>query len=83
VLVLALEDSESHLTYGRTASAIVMGMLFDRQNGKLVWRAIGTGTVGLGGPIGMSLKSAASQTAIASAVMDACSTLAKRGGKKK
>ncbi len=83
VLILALEDAESHLTFGATGSAIVMGTLFDRQNGKLVWRAIGTGRAGQGGLIGMGMKSASEKTAIQDAVKELCSMVPKRGGKKK
>jgi hypothetical protein len=78
VLVLALEDSESHLTFGSTGSAIVMGTLFDKQNGNLVWRGIGAGRAGQGGVLGMATKSESVHDAVQSAIEELCSIVAKR-----
>lgn len=83
VLVLALEDASSHMTFGSTGKAIVMGTLFDRQNGKLVWRAVGTGKQGQGGLIGIAAKGAMTDMAIDSAVEDLCAKIEKRKGKGK
>jgi hypothetical protein len=78
VLVLALEDSESHLTFGSTGSAIVMGALFDKQSGKLVWRGIGAGRAGQGGVLGMATKSESVHDAVQSAVDELCSIIGKK-----
>lgn len=78
VLVLALEDASSHLTFGATGKAIVMGSLFDRTNGKLVWRAVGVGSSGQYGLIGMAVKSAMSPAAIDYAVRDVCRMMDKQ-----
>ncbi len=83
VLVLALEDASSHLTFGSTGKAIVMGTLFDRQTGKLVWRAVGTAQAGQGGLMGMAMKGMMTDEAIGEAVLDVCNTIEKQSGKKK
>jgi hypothetical protein len=83
VLILALEDSTSHLTFGSTGSAIVMGTLFDKQKGKLVWRAIDTGRAGQGGLLGMAMKSAMTEVAIEDAVIALDSMVEKRDSKKR
>jgi hypothetical protein len=83
VFVLALEDASSHLTFGRTGKAIVMGTVFDRQTGKLVWRAVGTAQAGQGGLMGMAMKGAMTDEAIGEAVLDVCKMIEKRSGKKK
>lgn len=78
VLVLALEDASSHMTFGSTGKAIVMGTLFDRQNGKLVWRAVGTGNQGQGGLIGIAAKGLMTDMAIDDAVQNLCAMIDKR-----
>ena len=83
VLVLALEDASSHLTFGSTGKAIVMVTLFDRQNGKLVWRAVGTAQAGQGGLMGMAMKGMMTDEAIGEAVQEVCNMIEKRSGKKK
>ncbi len=55
VLLLALEDASSHLTFGASGKAVVMAMLFDRQKGKLVWRDVGAVGSGQGGLLGLAM----------------------------
>ncbi len=83
VFLPALEDSESHLTFGASGSAIVMGTIFDRQNGKLVWRGVGVGRAGHAGLAFMALKSVMSEESLKEAASDLCSLVGMRGGKKK
>lgn len=78
VLILALEDATSHLTFGSTGKAIIMGALFDRQTGKLLWRAIGTAQSGQGGLLGMAMKSAMMDQAIFDAIKDLATMVPKR-----
>lgn len=78
VFVLALEDAKSHMTFGSTGNAIVMGTLFDKQSGKLVWRAIGIGQVGQGGLLGMAMKSAMMDEAVGTAIQDLCRMVPKK-----
>jgi hypothetical protein len=73
VLVLALEDAESHRTFGSTGSAIVMGDLFDRTSGKLVWRNVGAGRA-------CSVWLAMSSAAIDAAVVTLSRPIEKRRG---
>jgi len=56
VMVIALLDAKSKLTFGSTGNAEVAGYLFDRMDGSIVWRDKGIGSVGQGGLIGMFLK---------------------------
>lgn len=68
VMVLALDDATSKLTFGSTGSAEVSGFFFDKQSGVLLWRDIGIGKVGQGGLFGMMMKSAMGDMAIINAV---------------
>ncbi len=56
VMVIALLDAQSKLTFGSTGNAEVSGYLFDRKYGTTVWHDKGLGRVGQGGIIGMFLK---------------------------
>jgi len=59
-----------------------MGALFDRQKGKLVWRAVGTAQAGQGGLLGMAMKGAMTDEAIGEAVKDLCTMMDKHSKKK-
>ncbi len=83
VFVLALEDASSHLTFGSSGKAIVMGMLLDKQSGKLVWRAIGVSSEGQYGLLGMAMKGVMSAQAVWDAVGDLCSMIDAPKKKKK
>lgn len=64
VLVLALEDFASKITFGSTASAEMSGYLFDRKNRVLSWRNKELGRAGQGGLLGMALKGVMEKAAL-------------------
>ena len=68
VMVLALDDVATKLTFGSTGNAEVSGFLFDKQTGTLVWRDKGVGKAGQGGLIGMAMKGMMGDAAIGMAV---------------
>jgi hypothetical protein len=65
VLLVALEDSGSHLTFGSSGDVIVLGTLFYKASGQMVWRGVAAG-------------SGAPDKAIQDAVRDLCSQIAKK-----
>lgn len=70
VIVIALLDARSKLTFGSTGNAEVSGYLFDKKDGSMVWRDKGIGKVGQGGLIGMVLKGMMLGDAIKMATID-------------
>ena len=44
VLLVALEDSGSHLTFGSSGDVIVLGTLFYKASGQMVWRGVAAGS---------------------------------------
>ena len=75
ILVLALNDSSSNLTFGSTGNAEMTGYLFDKKNGQLTWRNKELGKVGQGGLIGMAMIGIMERSAIESAAMQMFQTL--------
>lgn len=55
VMVLALMDLKSKVTFGSTGNAEVSGYLYDKEKGVIVWRDKGIGQAGQGGLIGMAM----------------------------
>jgi len=70
VMLIALLDAKSKLTFGSTGNAEVSGYLFDKKNGSIVWRDKGIGKVGQGGLLGMVLKGMMIRDAIRKATSD-------------
>lgn len=70
VIVIALLDAKSKLTFGSTGNAEVSGYLFDKKEGSMVWRDKGIGKVGQGGLVGMLLKGSMLRDAIKKATVD-------------
>jgi|GEM_PF-874606 len=69
VLVLALNNSSSSLTFGSTGTAEVSGYLFDKDSGQLVWREKEVGQAGQGGLLGMAMIAMMESQAIQQATM--------------
>ncbi|HEC97888.1 MAG TPA: hypothetical protein ENI58_07035 [Nitrospirae bacterium] len=70
VIVIALLDAKSNLTFGSTGNAEVSGYLFDKKDGSMVWRDKGIGKVGQGGLVGMLLKGSMLRDAVKKATVD-------------
>lgn len=82
VLLIALLDVSSTLTFGSTGNAEIAGFLYDRDRQLILWRDKGIGQVGMGGLIGMALKSLMAEDAIRIAVSDLLRSIPKREGVK-
>lgn len=78
ILVLALDDSSSKMTFGSTGNAEMSGYLFDKENGQLTWRNKELGRVGQGGLMGMMLKGMMERGAIERATNQMFQTLPNR-----
>jgi hypothetical protein len=68
VMVLGLNDVHSKMSFGSTGNAEVVGFLFDKQDGSVLWKGTGIGQAGQGGLLGMAMKGAMSEAAIETAV---------------
>jgi hypothetical protein len=79
ILLIALDDSTSKLTFGSTGNAEMTGYLFDRQAEKLIWRNKVLGRFGNIGLVGMVQKGAAEKFAIQAAARDLFLAFPKRG----
>jgi hypothetical protein len=79
VLVIALDDVHSKITFGSTGNAEVVGFLFDSQDGTLVWKGTGVGQAGQGGLMGMAFKGFMSGAALDNAMANLMSGIPKRG----
>lgn len=64
VLVIALIDARSSLTFGSTGNAEMAGYLVDQQTGTVVWRHAVVGQIGMGGLAGMLMKGLMTRSAI-------------------
>jgi len=80
VLLLALEDSTSKMTFGSTGNAEMSGYLFDTALGQTVWKNKEAAQVGHGGLVGMLVKGMMEQGAVETATALVLHTLPKRGG---
>lgn len=69
VLVFALVDAYSKLTFGSTGNAEMAGYLVDQQRREIVWRHSVVGQIGQGGLLGMAMKGLMTRSAIESATM--------------
>jgi hypothetical protein len=56
VMVVGLGDVHSSMTFGSTGNAQVIGFLFDKQDGSVLWKGTGVGQAGQGGLAGMMMK---------------------------
>jgi hypothetical protein len=56
VMVIGLGEIHSSLTFGSTGNAEVIGFLFDKQDGSVLWKGTGVGQAGQGGLAGMAMK---------------------------
>lgn len=54
VMVITLEDLSSAKTFGTAVQSTCSGYLFDKQQGKLVWRHTNTAEAGVGGLTGLA-----------------------------
>ena len=64
LLIMALIDSNSRLTFGSTGNAEVAGFLVDQQCHQLIWRNRKVQQTGQGGLIGMTMKGMMEEGAI-------------------
>jgi hypothetical protein len=78
VLVIGLEDVHSKITFGSTGNAEVVGFLFDKQDGTVLWKGTGVGQAGQGGLLGMTLKGFMSEAALDNAMANLLSGIPKR-----
>lgn len=78
VMVLALVDLTTKLTFGSTGNAEITGYLFDKESGKKLWQDKGIGQVGQGGLLGMMMKGGMGDEAIEAAVKDLMRSIPKR-----
>jgi hypothetical protein len=74
VMVLGLNDVHTKMTFGSTGNAEMIGFLFDKRDGSVVWKKTALGKQGQGGLLGMAMKGAmvdmAAQTAVANLLDD-------------
>jgi hypothetical protein len=70
ILIIALLDSYSKLTFGATANAEISGYIYDKNNSELIWQQKAIGSIGMGGLIGMSMKGLMEHDAILQAAQN-------------
>jgi hypothetical protein len=75
VMVLAVLDIKTRLTFGSTGNAEVTGVLYDKDAGVALWRDKGIGQAGQGGLAGMLVKGAMDETAVGAAMYNLLSSL--------
>jgi len=68
MIVSLVDVTSSMVFFGSTGNAEVIGYLYDKKDGTLVWRDKGAAQVGQGGFIGMALKSEMDEAALAEAI---------------
>lgn len=68
VMVIGLGEAHAQMTFGSTGNAEVIGYLFDRQSGTVLWNGTGVGQAGQGGLAGMAMKGMMKGMALDSAV---------------
>lgn len=78
VLVIGLDDVHSKITFGSTGNAEVVGFLFDKQDGSVVWKGTGVGQAGQGGLMGMAFKGFMNGAALDNAMANLLSGIPKR-----
>jgi hypothetical protein len=77
VMVIGLNDVHIKMTFGSTGNAEVIGFLFDKQDGSVVWKGKGIGQAGQGGLLGMAVKGVMSEAAIETAIFNLCNGIPK------
>lgn len=80
VMVLAVLDIKTKLTFGSTGNAEVSGVLYDKTAGVALWRDKGIGQAGQGGLAGMLFKGTMDESAVSAAMFNLFASLP---GKKK
>lgn len=83
VMVVCLGDVTSKVKFGSTGNAEVSGYLYDKQDGKLIWKEKGVGQAGQGGLVGMMMKGMMKSAALNSAIYNLMSSVPKRPKPKK
>lgn len=78
VMVVFLDDITSKITFGSTGNAELSGYLFDKQDGRLVWKNKGVGQAGQGGLAGMAMKGMMKGEAMSNAIGSLLSSIPKR-----
>jgi len=78
ILVVCLADVTSKMTFGSTGNAEVSGYLYDKQDGKLIWKEKGVGQAGQGGLMGMAMKGAMKSAALNGAINNLMSRVPNR-----
>jgi hypothetical protein len=68
VMVVGLSEAHSKITFGSTGNAEVIGFLFDKQDGSVLWKGTGIGQAGQGGLMGMAMKGMMTGAALDSAM---------------
>lgn len=82
VMVVGLSEAHSKITFGSTGNAEVIGFLFDKQDGSVLWKGTGIGQAGQGGLMGMAMKGMMTGAALDNAMRNLLSgipKLSKRG----
>ncbi len=77
IMVLSLSDVSTKLTFGSTGNAELSGFLFDKTEGKIIWRDKGIGRAGQGGLLGMVMKGMMDEDAIKVALDDLLASIPK------
>lgn len=83
VMVIGLGEAHSQITFGSSGNAQVVGYLFDKQDGSVVWKGTGIGQVGQGGLMGMTMKGFMKSAALDGALNNLLSSIPKIPKKKK
>ena len=78
VMVVFLDDITSKITFGSTGNAELSGYLFDKQDGRLIWKNKGVGQAGQGGLAGMAMKGMMKGEAMSNAIGSLLSSIPKR-----
>jgi hypothetical protein len=78
VMVVSLGDVTSKVTFGSTGNAEVSGYVYDKQDGKLIWKEKGVGQAGQGGLVGMMMKGMMKSAALNSAIDNLMRSVPKR-----
>jgi hypothetical protein len=78
IMIFGLLDSYSKLTFGSTGNAEMIAYLIDQENKQIVWKNYALGQIGQGGLIGMTMKGAMEQSAVAMAAQQLLYNLPKK-----
>ena len=78
VMVVCLVDVITKLTFGSTGNAEILGYMFDKEAGSMIWKDKGIGQTGQGGLAGMLMKGGMDNTAISIALSDLLASVPQR-----